>query len=128
MVNDMFPQLAGDMVVLLHLIFILFVVLGGLLVLRYPRISWLHLPAAIWGAMVELQGWICPLTPLEHYFRQTGDRNYNSDFINHYILPLIYPPGLTRQGQLILGLLVITINAGLYGYLIYQQKKNRTCH
>ena len=96
----------------------LFVVLGGLLVLRWPRVAYLHIPAAIWGAAIEFLGWICPLTPLEHWLRRrSGGAGYSGGFIEHYILPVLYPSALTREIQLILGFLVIAVNLGIYGYV-----------
>lgn len=125
MMDDAMPsQLAGDMVVLAHLLFIIFVILGGLLVLRWPRLAYLHIPAALWGAVVELRGWICPLTPLEHRFRQTtGHGSQPSGFIDHYILPLVYPPGLTREGQILLGLLVVAVNVAIYCFLLSRKQR-----
>ena len=111
----------ADFVVVLHFLFVLFVVLGGLLVLRWPRVAWLHLPAAIWGAAIELAGGICPLTPLENSLRrQAGGTGYSGGFIEHYILPILYPSALTRDIQLILGLLVLAVNLGIYGYVAHR--------
>lgn len=107
--------LAADAVVLLHFAFVLFVALGGLLVIWRTWIAWLHLPCAIWGALIEFAGWICPLTPLEIRFRQlAGQTGYEDGFIAHYLLPLIYPAGLTRTVQLVLGGTVVIINLVLY--------------
>ncbi len=112
------PPMLADFVVVLHFLFVLFVVLGGLLVLRWPRVAWLHLPAAIWGAAIELAGGICPLTPLENSLRrQAGGTGYSGGFIEHYILPVLYPSALTRDIQLLLGILVIALNLGIYCYL-----------
>jgi hypothetical protein len=105
----------ADAVLLLHLAFILFVVLGGLLVLWRRRLIWLHLPVVIWGTLIEFAGWICPLTPLESWLReQGGDRGFSGGFINHYLGTLIYPEGLTRELQWLLGALVLAINAAMY--------------
>lgn len=110
--------LLADLVLFLHLAFVLFVVLGGLLVLRWPRIIWLHLPAAVWGAAVEFAGWLCPLTPLETWLRtKAGGEGYQGDFIEHYLMPILYPIGLTRVNQLVLGLVVVAVNAAVYGWL-----------
>jgi len=107
--------LLADAVLLLHLGFILFVVLGGFLVWRRPRLVWLHLPAAAWGALIELGGWVCPLTPLENRLRQLGGgEGYTESFVAHYLLPLIYPATLTRELQIGLGLGVIAINILAY--------------
>ncbi len=106
----------ADLVVLLHAAFVLFVVFGGLLVLRWRGLTWIHLPAVAWAAFVEFSGWLCPLTPLEHWFRlQAGGRPYPSGFIEHYLLPLLYPARLTRTMQVVLGLLVLALNLGIYG-------------
>ncbi|MFV3304178.1 DUF2784 domain-containing protein [Pseudomonas sp. NY15181] len=111
----MLYRLAADAVVLLHLGFILFVLLGGLLVLRWPRLAWLHLPAAAWGMAVEFLHLYCPLTPLENHFRAlAGDNDYDGGFIEHYLIPLIYPAGLTEATQVILGLAVLAINLPPY--------------
>lgn len=110
--------LLADFVVLLHLFFVLFVMLGGLVVVKWPRLAWLHLPAVAWGAWVELSGWICPLTPLENWLRaQGGEASYPGDFIAQYLSAVLYPDSLTREMQIVLGLLVITVNLGIYGRL-----------
>lgn len=113
----------ADVVVGLHFLFVLFVVLGGLLVLRWPQLAYLHIPAAIWGAAIELGGWICPLTPLEHSLRrQAGGAAYSGGFIEHYILPVLYPTGLTRNFQLVLGFMVIALNLAVYAYVIRKKR------
>ena len=115
----------ADAVVLLHLAYIVFVMLGGLLVLRWPRLAWLHLPAAAWGVAVEWSGWICPLTPLENTLRQrAGLQAYGGDFIQHYVLQLIYPDGLTREIQMVLGALVLALNMAVYCAL-YRRVRRR---
>ncbi|MBI6575633.1 DUF2784 domain-containing protein [Pseudomonas viridiflava] len=112
-------RLAADAVVTFHLLFILFVLLGGLLVLRWPWAALLHLPAMIWGAAVEFLHLYCPLTPLENALRsRAGDQGYDGGFIEHYLIPLIYPAGLTPQIQLWLGGIVLLINASVYGILL----------
>jgi hypothetical protein len=111
--------LLADAVVVLHLAFVAFAVLGGLLVLRWPRVAWGHVPAAIWAALVELAGWICPLTPLEQWLRaRAGSTAYTGDFIDHYVLPVLYPDWLTRPTQVALGLLVVALNVGVYAVFI----------
>lgn len=116
-------RLLADLVVLVHFGFIAFAVCGGLLALRWRWIPWVHLPAAAWGALVEFAGWTCPLTPLENaLYRRAGSDGYAGDFIGHYLLPLIYPSGLTREIQLGLGLVVIVVNL-----LIYRAVWNRRC-
>ncbi len=108
-------RLAADALVLTHLLFILFVLFGGLLVLRWHRLAWLHLPAVFWGAVVEFFHLICPLTPWENRLRQAaGESGYGGGFIEHYLIPLIYPSGLTAQLQLWMGALVVLLNALVY--------------
>lgn len=112
-------RLAADAVALLHLAFVLFVAFGGLLVWRWPRLVWLHLPAVGWGALVEFTGWICPLTPLENHLRRVvGEAGYAGGFIDHYLWPLLYPAGLTREGQWALGAGVLILNGAVYGVLL----------
>jgi len=108
-------SLLADLAVLVHAMFVLFVVCGGLAVLRWPRLAWLHLPAAIWGVIIELQGWICPLTYLENHFRRLGgEAGYGGSFIEHYLEPLLYPLGLTSHSQVIMAMGVLGINAAVY--------------
>jgi len=117
-------SLLADMALLLHLGFIFFVVFGGLAVVRHLHLAWLHLPAVAWGAAVELAGWFCPLTDLENYWRKLGGGpGYDSSFIERYLTPLIYPDGLTRQTQTILGLTVLGINLLAYGWLVHNRRK-----
>jgi hypothetical protein len=114
----------ADMVVFLHLGFVLFVMLGGLLVLQWKWVMWVHLPAVMWGALIEFTGWICPLTPLENWLREAGGgQGYQSDFIEHYVMPLLYPTDLTREIQIFLGVLVILLNVGIYALVFHRQKK-----
>ena len=116
--------LLADLTVLLHAAFILFAVLGGLLAVRWPRIAWLHLPAVLWAAFIEFSGRICPLTPLENHYRElAGENGYTGGFIEHYILPVIYPAGLTRNIQLGLGLGVLVVNIVAYGIVIRRSMK-----
>ena len=108
-------RLLADATVVLHLAFVLFVVAGGLLVLRRPRIAWAHLPAAAWGAWVEIAGWVCPLTPIENWLRERGGQAvYTADFVDQYVLPVLYPPALSRETQWWLGGFVLAVNAGVY--------------
>ena len=114
----------ADLVLVVHLLFVLFVVLGGLLVLRWPALAWLHIPAAVWGVLIEYTGWICPLTPLENSLRvRGGDAGYTGGFIQHYIQPLLYPSGLTRGTQIVLGSLVLLLNLSAYGILLMMVKR-----
>jgi len=114
----------ADVILVAHLAFVLFVVLGGLLVLRWPRLAWLHLPAAIWGVLIEYSGWICPLTPLENSFRtRGGEAGYSGGFIQHYIQPVLYPSGLTRSTQIVLGSLLLILNLTAYGIALSRLKE-----
>ncbi|MBN1470479.1 MAG: DUF2784 domain-containing protein [Syntrophaceae bacterium] len=114
----------ADAIVITHFLFIVFVVGGGLLVIRRPKIAFVHLPAAVWGAAVELFGWICPLTPLENRFRYlAGEISYSGDFIARYLLPVIYPENLTTSIQYLLGGLVIAVNVIIYVIAIRKHRK-----
>lgn len=116
----------ADLVVLVHLAFVLFVVGGGLLVVKWPKLAWFHLPAAAWGAIVEFTGWICPLTPVENWLRvRGGETGYEQDFLSHYLLPLLYPAGLTSEMQYTLGLVVLVVNAAMYGWLGFRARTTR---
>lgn len=107
----------ADLVVLIHFSFVLFVVFGALLLFWSKKIIWLHLPAAIWGALIEFTGWICPLTPLENRLRlKAGKEVYEGNFIDYYIMPILYPDYLSRNLQFLLGTLVILVNALLYWF------------
>ena len=120
----MITRFFADVIVLVHLAFILFVAAGGLLVLRWPRLAWVHVPAVAWGALIELAGWICPLTPLENWLRASaGDAAYAGGFIDRYIMPIVYPAGLTRGMQLALGTAVIAVNLVVYGSLVLRRKR-----
>jgi hypothetical protein len=124
----MWYQWLADVVVLFHLTFIFFVVAGGLLALKWPRIAWLHLPTVAWGTAVECTGWICPLTPLEVWLRvQGGDSGYRTDFIEQYVLPALYPENLTREVQIVLGLFVVTVNVLVYSWL-WRRSFTRPAH
>lgn len=111
----MLYRVLADLVVLSHLAFILFVLFGGLLVLRWRWVLWAHIPAAIWGLMIEATGWICPLTPLENWLRNlSGSAGYAGGFIDRYLIPVIYPAELTRDIQLVLGGIVVLVNLVVY--------------
>lgn len=117
-------RLAADALVVLHGLFVMFVVFGSLLVLWRRRVLWLHLPAAAWGALIEWFGWICPLTPWEQALRvRAGQRGYSGGFIEHYLVPLIYPVGLTPRGQTGLAVLVVLFNAGLYAVVWWRVRR-----
>ena len=113
--------IAADLLVVVHLGFVAFVVLGGFAVPRWPRLAWAHLPAVAWGVGIELTGAICPLTPLELWLRiEAGAAGYDGDFIAHYLLPVLYPAGLTRGAQFLLGALACGINVAAYGRWVYR--------
>lgn len=117
--------LTAELVVLLHLGFILFVLFGGGLVLVWRRTLWVHLPAVVWGCLIEFAGWYCPLTPLENLLRQAaGEAGYSGGFVEYYIVPLIYPSGLTRELQILLGSVVLLVN--IFIYLLVWRKRRRT--
>lgn len=116
----------ADLTLLVHLGFIGFVAAGGLLVLRWRRLAWLHLPAAIWGVAIEVGGWICPLTPLEnHWRRKAGQAGYEGGFIEHYLTAAIYPEGLTRTAQWVIALGVLAINLAVYA-AVWRRRAART--
>ena len=111
----MTASIAANALLLIHLGFVLFVALGGLLVLKWRRVAWVHLPCAAWGILIEFNGWICPLTPLENHFRRlAGEAGYDGGFLQHYIWPVLYPSGLTRGMQVVLGLAVLGLNLYIY--------------
>jgi hypothetical protein len=117
----------ADAIVALHFTFVLFVVLGASLVLRWPRAAWIHAPAVIWGVLVEFTGWICPLTPLENRLRRsTGETGYQGDFIAHYVLPVLYPNGLTRRDQLVLGGAALAINIAIYAFVFVRLRRRQS--
>lgn len=114
----MINLLFADVVVLIHVGFVCFVVLGGLLALKWPGAIWLHLPAVVWGALIEFANWPCPLTPLENWLRRrAGSAGYETGFIEHYLVPLLYPPGLTRGLQIGLGIGVLAVNIAVYTWV-----------
>ena len=123
-----FYRLLADLVVLVHFGFVLFVILGGFLVARRRRLMPFHLAAAVWAALIEFSGWICPLTPLENWLRAKSESDgYDADFVAHYILPILYPEGLTRATQIALGTVVILTNLGIYGWVL-RYKSGRNVH
>lgn len=114
-----FYRLLANAVVVFHALFILFIVLGGFLVWRWRWIAAVHVPCAVWGVLIEYRGWICPLTPLENALRsKAGQQGYSGGFIEHYVLPTMYPSGLTPRIQMMLGTLVLLINVFAYGVLL----------
>lgn len=109
------PGVMADGVLVLHALFVVFVVAGGLLVVRWPAVAWAHLPAAAWGATIEFLGFTCPLTPIEQAWRRSaGEPGYEGGFIDHYVTAALYPAGLTRSTQLALGALVLGVNGWVY--------------
>jgi hypothetical protein len=119
-----FYTLAADILVLLHFGFVAFVVAGGLLVFKRPWIALLHLPAVIWGVLLEFQGWLCPLTPLETSLRETGGQaGYSGGFVEHYILPILYPIGLDTTTQFLIGSFVVVVNIAVYGFWLWGYQK-----
>jgi uncharacterized protein DUF2784 len=112
-------SLLADFVLVVHFLFIVFVIFGGLFVLKWPKVIWIHIPCALWGVIIELFGWICPLTYLEQYLREASNTNYyDGTFIQHYLLPVIYPAGLTANTQLMLGFIVIIVNLIVYSFVL----------
>lgn len=119
-------KFAAEFVVLVHCAFVAFVVLGAVLVTRWPRVAWLHLPAVLWGALSEFLGVICPLTPLEQFlWQRAGLAGYSGGFVEHYVVALLYPAGLTRSIRVVLGTGVIVLNATLYGWLALRRRTSR---
>lgn len=122
----MWFRIAADLVLVVHFAFVVFVVLGGVLVYRWARIAWVHVPAAIYGALIEFAGFVCPLTPLENWLRQRGgEAGYTGSFVDHYLMAALYPAGMTRRIQLILGVFVLALNAAIYGFWLYRRTTNR---
>lgn len=120
----MSAAVAADAVLLLHLLFIVFAVFGAALLWRWPQLVWLHLPAALWGATIEFTGGICPLTPLENRLRRAaGEQGYSGGFVEHYLMPLIYPEALTREVQWLMGGVVVAINLALYGWWLAKRRR-----
>ena len=118
--------LFADAVLIIHLGFVLFVLLGGLLILKWRWIAWAHVPAVAWGVAIEFGGWPCPLTPLENHLRErAGEAAYGGDFIARYLVPVIYPEGLTREAQIALGLAALLANAAIYALVIRKRLTGR---
>ncbi len=119
----------ADLLVVLHLAFVVFIVLGGLLVLRWPWVAWLHVPSAVWGVVIEFAGWICPLTPLENWLREkAGGHGYPGGFVEHYLLPVLYPSGLTDGAPFVLGSLVLVINLAVYAAVLTRTRRAARLH
>ena len=120
----MITSIAADLVLVVHFLFILFAIFGGLLLLHHRWIVWLHIPAMGWAAMISFAGWICPLTPLENALRRAaGEEAYSGGFINRYIAPVIYPEGYTREIAVAAGVAVLVINLLIYSFVILHKRK-----
>jgi hypothetical protein len=121
----MIDRLIADALVVAHTLFVLFVVLGSFLVIRWRWLAWFHVPTAVWGAVIEFAGWVCPLTPLEKEFRRrAGEGGYEGGFVEHYLLGWLYPEGLTRETQIWLGIGVIVINAIGYSLAVMRWRRS----
>ena len=119
-------RVLATLVVLAHMGFVAFVVAGGVLALRWPRVAWVHLPAALWGALIALVGWICPLTPLENWLRVRGGvAAYDTGFLEHYLLPILYPVSLTRGLQIATGVFVVVVNVLVYWRVYRSSRRGR---
>lgn len=120
----MLYRLLADLVLVVHLLFIAFVVAGGFAAIRWPRLAWAHVPCFVWGALIEFAGWICPLTPLEVRLRiASGQAGYSGGFIERYLLPIIYPGALNREIQIWLGMSVLALNAVAYAWLLRRLRR-----
>jgi hypothetical protein len=112
-------RVLADLVLILHAAFVAFVMLGALLAVRWPRLAWVHVPVALWGAGIEFLGGICPLTPLENHWRRlAGELGYPGGFVEHYVVAVLYPDGLTRRLQIGLGVLVLAVNVAIYAWAL----------
>ena len=117
----------ADLLVGFHLVFILYVIAGALLIIKWPKTLWLHLPSCFWGINVEFTGWICPLTPWEIQLRRlAGEEGYTGSFIEQYLIPIIYPSGLNREIQMLMGSTVLIVNFSLYTLILIKRRKRKT--
>ena len=122
----MLDRLLADAVVVFHLLFIAFAVAGGLLVMRWRRLMWVHLPVVAWAVLVEVMNWPCPLTPLENHFRRRGgDAGYPGGFVEHYIWPVVYPEGLTDRTQFYIGGFVFVVNVAAYAVVFARRRRSQ---
>ena len=121
----MLSSLVADAVLLLHMAFVIFVICGGLLVANRPWIAWLHIPMVLWSSIVNLLGWICPLTPLENLYRSAaGEEGYEGGFIEHYLAPIIYPEGLSYEMGVAIGAFVFIWNITIYSVIYFRRKRD----
>jgi hypothetical protein len=119
-------QVAAEIVLTLHFAFAAFAIFGGLAVRWVPRLAWLHLPALAWGSLVNLGGWVCPLTPLEHHLRSlAGQSAHDGAFVEQYIAPLLYPQGMTREVALLAGIALPLWNTGVYAWVLLRLRAER---
>ena len=124
--RDVGYRVMADVVLVAHLAFVVFVVLGGFLVLRWRGLAWVHVPVALWGGAIVITGFTCPLTPLENRLQQLGGRaGYQGGFIEHYITAVIYPAGLTRETQIVLGTAVLALNLVVYWRVVVLSRRQR---
>lgn len=122
----MWYRFLADALVLMHIGFILFAVLGGLLVLRWRFFVFLHLPASVWAVFVQVSRNYCPLTSWENQFRLLGGQaGYANSFVDHYLLPVLYPPALTRELEIFLGIVVLVINLGIYAWVLHRMRRDK---
>ncbi len=123
--RELIYRVLADLVVVTHLAFVAFVILGGFLAFRWPRAAWLHVPAVVWGVAIELTGWVCPLTPLENRLRVLGGgAGYSGGFVEHYLMPVLYPIGLTRGTQVVLGIIALGLNLAIYAVLWHRWRSH----
>ncbi|MDJ0956712.1 MAG: DUF2784 domain-containing protein [Arenicellales bacterium] len=122
----MLYRVLADVVVFAHFIFIVYAVLGGMLVMKWRWTAYLHIPVFLWGVLIEAFGWICPLTPLENDLRTAaGLAGYSSSFIDHYLIPIVYPENLTRPIQWLLAGLLLLINGVVYGIVVHKYRRSK---
>lgn len=116
----------ADSIVVAHLLFVVYAIFGGLLVLKWKYSVFLHIPALLWATVVEANGWICPLTPLENRLRlAAGEGGYAGGFVDNYVLPVLYPENLSRPDQVVLAILLVTINIIIYALVGLSIRKRR---
>lgn len=122
----MLARYLADAVLVVHLAFVFFVLLGGVLAMRWPALAWVHLPCAAYGAAVEIGQWICPLTPLENELRRRGgEAGFRGDFVEHYLVPVLYPAPLPPAATWVLAGIVVAVNVGIYGVILARRRRRR---